>query len=366
MAMRTRIASYRTGSSLLYRSAAAAAGTRDQSAAAAAPSAAGTRAAAAPSADGASRRTRGGCGGRRRSTRPAAVRAGSAAKMSDLGGRREQDAAAALPGSPRRSRRPRCRGSTARRAGPRPRQSARYTSRHAPLTQSTYCSWLVARATRRSIQRNAHARSRPTVHFCRSSASGEIIGPNDSSVRPAPSTSRGPATAAVGAAASRATSASTAPAGTMLSLFSSRISSPLDARMPALFAAENPAFLVCSMTWTRRPAGAHGVGAAVVRRVVDDDDLVRSPAGGAAKSESRQRSRSPRALKLTMTIDSRRLIDAPRSDSSASSVWPPPHPTNSARERRAPRPSARARLSCPGAIRRMIHAVSVTSALRGT
>ena len=139
--------------------------------------------------------------------------------------------------------------------------------------------------------------------FCRSSAQGEIIRPNDSSVRPAPSTRRGPATAASGCARRRATSRSIAPAGTTQSLLSSSSSVPDDARMPILLATANPALLPCATTLTigqrRRTASTLPSLDALSTTMISC-----GMAGGFVVSDSRQRSRSARVLKLTITIDS--------------------------------------------------------------
>ena len=231
-------------------------------------------------------------------------RAGAAAQVDDLGRRREQDPPAARADARRRSRRPRCRGSSARRAGPTASASRRRTSRQAPLTQSTNCSRRVARSTQRDDRRRRRARTSAIAAFCRSSLSGEIIGPNDSSARPSASTSRGPATAAAGTAISAPHRRSIAPGGTIVSLFSSRTARRAVARMPALFAGANPTFAAARSAGPSGQPRAHRGHAAVGRGVVDDDDLVRrSPA--ARRSATRGSfSRSARALKLTMTIES--------------------------------------------------------------
>ena len=82
----------------------------------------------------------------------------------------------------------------------------------------------------------------------------------------------------------------------MVSLFSSRTSSLAVARMPALFARGEPAVAWLLADPNGGPAGADGCDAAVGRRVVDDDDVVRSLRGGDVASDARQFSRCSRAL----------------------------------------------------------------------
>ena len=98
--------------------------------------------------------------------------------------------------------------------------------------------------------------------------------PNDSSARPAPSTRRGPATAASGRASSAATSVSSAPGRTIVSGLSSSTSSPNVCRMPRLL-ARGEAEVAAGVDHPHAgPALAHGCRRAVGRGVVDDDDLV--------------------------------------------------------------------------------------------
>ena len=139
--------------------------------------------------------------------------------------------------------------------------------------------------------------------FCRSSAHGEIIRPNDSSVRPVASTRRGPATAASGCARSRSTRRSMAPPGTTQSLLSNSNSVPDDARMPVLLAAAKPALRPCATTLT---AGQRRRTASTLPSVdaLSTTTISCGMAGGLPVSDSRQRSRSGRVLKLTITIDS--------------------------------------------------------------
>ena len=86
-----------------------------------------------------------------------------------------------------------------------------------------------------------------------------------------------------------------APAGTIVSLFSSRISSPLLARIPTLFAAANPVFDGCAISRTsgqpRRTAATLSSADALSTTMMSC-----GIAGGAAVSDARQRSRSARAL----------------------------------------------------------------------
>ena len=265
------------------------------------PSGADTAAAAAPTRDGASRRTPAGSGGRRPAARRARrrVTARAGATICDRG--REQD-----------PRRPRARIAAQKstssvyrknRSSSRPTASAsaRRTSRHAPLTQSTNRSRRSAARRRRPMATRGRRAARRI--FCRSSFSGEIIGPNDSSTRPAPSTSRGPATARVRQASSRSTSRSIAPAGTIVSLLrsSSRFAA---ARADAGVVARRQIPTLRTSAIVRTPGdAARRLDAAVGRGVVDDDDLVLD-AGGASRQRSQAAPPDPRcALKLTMMIE---------------------------------------------------------------
>src|SRR6266404_1824366 len=71
----------------------------------------------------------------------------------------------------------------------------------------------------------------------------------------------------------------------------------------------NPVFDVCSMTCT----SGHRLAADALpsTEALSTTMISCAAAGGAACNDSRQRSRSPRALKLTMIIE-RRMLQAPR------------------------------------------------------
>ena len=195
------------------------------------------RGGAAPSADGASRRTRAGCAGRRRSSRPAP----SARERP----RRWTISAAGV----NRIRRPRARiaaqKSTSsvyrkKRSSSRPDGLGvgRRTSRQAPLTQSTNCSRPRRASTHvddcghpraYSAPRTSAAAPRAARSSRRTTARPPLV-----VHQPRPGRRR------VGYGEQRARpERSIAPGGTIVSLFSSRISSPVVARMPALLAARS-------------------------------------------------------------------------------------------------------------------------------
>ena len=127
--------------------------------------------------------------------------------------------------------------------------------------------------------------------------------PNDSSARPAASTSRGPGRGRVRVAASRATSDRARRAARACRCSAAGAGRPRVARMPALLPAAKPALRSSAMTLH----AGHALGP---RRALPSVDALSTTmmscvvAGGASCSDGRQRSRSARALKLTMTIDS--------------------------------------------------------------
>ena len=166
--------------------------------------------------------------------------------------------------------------------------SARRTSRHAPLTQSTSRACRVRRLT--YAPRSGAPQLFPaTSSFCRSSASGPIIAPNDNSARPAASTSRGPTMATSGLASSDATSASRAPADTTVSGFSKSTNSPHACRIPTLLAPAKPRFAPGSITrtWDQR---CRTVLAVPSGEALSTMSVSCSRDGGCAESDSRHTS----------------------------------------------------------------------------
>ena len=152
---------------------------------------------------------------------------------------------------------------------------------------------------------SASTRPLRASRFWRSSFSGPIIRPNDSSARPLPSTSRGPTTATVASRSSSASSRSIAPAGTTVSLFNRRMLVAGAGADADVVGAGEPEVRARLDDGDRGQAAR--VRAAVGRSVVDDDNFVAGHGRcGAQRFEAPPRSRW--ALKDTMMIDSTGFI----------------------------------------------------------
>src|SRR5947208_1056217 len=92
-----------------------------------------------------------------------------------------------------------------------------------------------------------------------------------------------------------------APAGTIVSELRSSRFAPLDARIPMLFARAKPTLLPASIT--RTPARARAAAALPSSDALSTTMISCEARGGEAAIDWRHCSRSARALKLTMMID---------------------------------------------------------------
>ena len=97
-----------------------------------------------------------------------------------------------------------------------------------------------------------------------------------------------------------------APGGTIVSLLSSRTFVPRLARMPMLLPPANPVFRPASMTWTF--ANALAASALPSVDALSTTMISCERAGGASRSEARQRRRSSRALNETTIIETSGIV----------------------------------------------------------
>ena len=128
--------------------------------------------------------------------------------------------------------------------------------------------------------------------------------PNDSSARPSASTSRGPTTATSGSPVELVEQTIDRAGGDdRVAVQQEQVARRWLARMPMLLARAKPRLAPASITRTpgqRRAASA----LPSVEPLSDDDDLVIGATAAPRCSDSRQRSRSARALNETMMIES--------------------------------------------------------------
>ena len=148
----------------------------------------------------------------------------------------------------------------------------------------------------RSSRRSGPGQRASRIAFCRSSPSGEIIGPNDSSGFPFASTSRGPTIEAPGNSRRAPTSASIEPARNDGVAVQEKDQVARGLTNPFVVSAREADIGRQRNHAERWPFHPHCVDAAIAGRIVYDDDLVRDARRMRREENAGSVSRSARVL----------------------------------------------------------------------